>query len=350
MLPFTILIHNSNAVPLSSTDSIPLTSFLEEPFQKPQQSSFNQNARLLSLLSNIFLWIVFLSTVTVLQIGKHQLSTTVKLIYGLTMLVVILICYVFILFESKGCTEQLLLKKRLQVNIIKRELGLMQKQPKLLTYLTVTATNYYNIVRRKYIDHQLYDRSLWLRLQSSFYQESRLIETPFLTRQYYINIPDFLISENHLCQILFVFNLSIIGRDARIVHDDIKQEFQRLENKLFSPNNEHEIDSNQLNKLARVQQHIHFHFNDPKQHDLLVGQRRTCLTYENKTKIYYRWFLTENSFWIMTCIGLSWLFRAIFACLITQITVPIYIEIEGAMPLQSSIINYENNPKRSNKI
>jgi hypothetical protein len=51
-------------------------------------------------------------------------------------------------------------------------------------------------------------------------------------------------------------------------------------------------------------------------------------------KIYCRWFLTENIFWIMTCIGLSWLFRAIFACLITKIIVPIQIELEGAMPLQ----------------
>lgn len=155
MLPFTILIHNTNALPLSPTDSIPLTSFLEEAFEKPQQSSFNQNARLLSLLLNIFLWFVFLSTVIVLQIGKHEISTTVKLIYGLTMLAVIVMCYVFILFESKGCTEQLLLKKRLQVDIIKRELGLMQKQPKLMSYLAVTATNYYNILRRKYIDYQV---------------------------------------------------------------------------------------------------------------------------------------------------------------------------------------------------
>ena len=41
----------------------------------------------------------------------------------------------------------------------------------------------------------------------------------------------------------------------------------------------------------------------------------------------------------MTCIGLSWVFRAIFACLITKIIVPIHIELEGAMPLQSNIIH-----------
>jgi len=160
-----------------------------------------------------------------------------------------------------------------------------------------------------------------------------LIETPFHTRQYYITIPDFLIDKNHLCQILFNFNLSIIGRDADIVYDDIEQEFQRIEIKLL----------NSIKYLARIQRNIYFQFNDLKQQDLLFGQRRTCLVYENKTKIYYRWFLTENIFWIMTCIGLSWLFRAIFACLITKIIVPIKIELEGAMPLQSNMILNEKN-------
>lgn len=41
----------------------------------------------------------------------------------------------------------------------------------------------------------------------------------------------------------------------------------------------------------------------------------------------------------MTCIGLSWLFRAIFSCLITKIIIPIHIEFEGAMPLQSNTSN-----------
>jgi hypothetical protein len=100
---------------------------------------------------------------------------------------------------------------------------------------------------------------------------------------------------------------------------------------------------NSIKNLARIKRYIHFQFNDIKQQDLLFGQRRTCLVYENKTKIYYRWFLTENIFWIMTCIGLSWLFRAIFACLITKIIVPIQIELEGAMPLQSNMIFNEKN-------
>ena len=60
-------------------------------------------------------------------------------------------------------------------------------------------------------------------------------------------------------------------------------------------------------------------------------------------QIYCRWFLNENSFWIMTCIGLSWLFRAIFKCLITTIIVPIHIQLEGAMPLQSITSNNERN-------
>jgi hypothetical protein len=45
----------------------------------------------------------------------------------------------------------------------------------------------------------------------------------------------------------------------------------------------------------------------------------------------------------MTCIGLSWVFRAIFACLITKIIVPVHIELEGVMPLQSTIINDDKN-------
>ncbi|UJR33112.1 hypothetical protein I4U23_020569 [Adineta vaga] len=333
MFPFTILIHNTNALSSSSSSNdISLTSFLERSFQSPIQSSFNRHARIPSLVSNIFLWLVFLITIIVLQIGKQELSATVKMIYG--------------------CTEQLLLKKRIQIDMIKRELGFIQKHPQLLNYLTVTATNYYNTLRRKYVDYQLYDKSSWLRIQSCLYRDIRLIETPFHTRQYHINIPDFIINENHLCQIFFAFELSIIGRDARIVHDDIQQEFQRLETKLLNSNNEQDTDVSSMNKFARIQRQIYFQFNDPKQQDLLCGQRRTCLTYENKSKIYYQWFLTENSFWIMTCVGLSWLFRAIFACLITKITVPIHIELEGAMPLQSSIVNYEeksNKGKVSNK-
>ncbi|CAF3782989.1 unnamed protein product, partial [Adineta steineri] len=253
----------------------------------------------------------------------------------------------------KGCIEQILLRKHIHIDMIKRELGLIQKNSKLTNYLTVTATNYFNSFKRKYIDYQSYDKSLYIRFQSCFYRHIRFIETPFNIRQYYINIPDFSINQNYLCQILFTFNLSIIGRDADIVHDDIKQEFQRLEMKLFNKTNENDIDVNLMNKLARIQQHIYFRFNDIKQQDLLLGQRCTCLIYENKTNIYYRWFLTENSFWIMTCIGLSWLFRAIFACLITKIIVPIHIELEGAMPLQFSKINQEENiikGKISNKI
>ncbi|CAF3533507.1 unnamed protein product [Adineta steineri] len=354
MLPFTILIHNTNAASSSSsTNNILLTNFLEKNFQYPIQSSFNRHARIPSLLSNIFLWLSFFLTITVLQIGKHELNINIKIIYSLTMLLIVIICYIFILLESKGCIEQILLRKHIHIDMIKRELGLIQKNSKLTNYLTVTATNYFNSFKRKYIDYQSYDKSLYIRFQSCFYHHIRFIETPFNIRQYYINIPDFSINQNYLCQILFTFNLSIIGRDADIVYDDIKQEFQRLEMKLFNRTNENDIDVNLMNKLARIQQHIYFRFNDIKQQDLLLGQRRTCLIYENKTNIHYRWFLTENIFWIMTCIGLSWLFRAIFACLITKIIVPIHIELEGAMPLQFSKINQEENiikGKISNKI
>lgn len=93
-----------------------------------------------------------------------------------------------------------------------------------------------------------------------------------------------------------------------------------------------------VKNFVRLERSIHFQFDDITQQDLFFGQRRTCLVYDNRTKIYCQWFLTENIFWIMTCIGLSWLFRAIFACLIRKIIVPIQIELEGAMPLQSNMI------------
>jgi hypothetical protein len=147
-----------------------------------------------------------------------------------------------------------------------------------------------------------------------------------------MNVVDFPIDKDRLCQISFEFNLSIIGRDADIVYEDLNREFQCLEMKLLNSTDE--------KQLARFDRHIYFQFKDNSQQDLFFGHRQTCLVYENKMKIYGRWFLTENIFWIMTCIGLSWLFRMIFACLVTKIIVPIQIELEGAMPLE--FINEKN--------
>lgn len=144
-----------------------------------------------------------------------------------------------------------------------------------------------------------------------------------------MNLADFAIDKHRLCQISFEFHLSIIGRDANIVYEDLNREFQRLEMKFI----ESADDFNAIKKLARLERQIYFQLADTKQQDLLFGQRRTCLVYENKMQITGRWFLTENIFWIMTCIGFSWLFRAIFACFITKIVIPIHIELEGAMPL-----------------
>lgn len=112
---------------------------------------------------------------------------------------------------------------------------------------------------------------------------------------------------------------------------------------LFNLPNDKSINLQSTNKAARLERQIYLRFHDMKKQDLLFGQRRICLVYENKMKIYCRWFLTENIFWIMTCIGLSWLFRVIFACLITKIIVPIHIELEGAMPLKSTMITNETN-------
>ena len=157
MLPFTVLVHSTNAVSSSSPPNSPLslTHLLENTGDSPLQSSFNRHARLPSLLSNIFLWLTFIVAIAVLQANKQDSSLALRLIYGLIMSVIIVICYLFILFESKGCTEQILLKKRIQVDVIKRELGSIQKNPKLTTYLKVTATNYYNSFTRQYIDYRV---------------------------------------------------------------------------------------------------------------------------------------------------------------------------------------------------
>jgi hypothetical protein len=169
MLPFSILIHNTNAISSPQTNTISLTHFFEQSSSNPLQSSFNRHARIPSLLSNIFFWLTFLFAITVLQMGKYQFSLTTRIIYGLMMLLVIIICYLFILFESKGCVERVLLKKSIQIDMIKRELGSIQKNPKLNNYLTVTATNYFNSLRRKYIDYQVLRNNMRRIDKSIFY-------------------------------------------------------------------------------------------------------------------------------------------------------------------------------------
>jgi hypothetical protein len=157
MLPFTVLVHSTNAVSSSSPpkSQLSLTHLLENTGDSPLQSSFNRHARLPSLVSNICLWLTFILAIAVLQANKQDSGLALRLIYGLIMSVIIVICYLFILFESKGCTEQILLKKRIQVDVIKGELGSIQKNPKLTTYLKVTATNYYNSFTRQYIDYRV---------------------------------------------------------------------------------------------------------------------------------------------------------------------------------------------------
>ena len=156
MLPLNILIHNTNALITTPTTTISLTHFLQSYFSNPIQSSFNRHARIPSLISNIFLWITFLFTIIILQIGQQGLSLALRILYGLIMLFIIMICYIFILLESNGCKEQILLKKRLQIDLIKRELALVEKNSKLTNHLTITGTNYYNSLTRKYIDYQVF--------------------------------------------------------------------------------------------------------------------------------------------------------------------------------------------------
>lgn len=152
MLPFTIEIpKNNHALITSPNTNISLTDFL----QIPRQSSFHRYTRLPSLLCNIFLWFAFLSAILVLQFGKDYFTLAIRIIFALIMLLIILLCYIFILFESNGCMEQILLQKPIQIALIKRELGLLQKTCKLTSYLTLIATNYYNSFRRKYVDYQV---------------------------------------------------------------------------------------------------------------------------------------------------------------------------------------------------
>ena len=158
LLPFSILIHNTNASlspPSPTHPTISLTEFLEQHPHHPPLSSFNRHARLPSLLSNLLLWLAFIFAIVVLQVEKHGLTAAVRIIYGLLMLFIILVCYIFILWESRGSFEQILLKKRIQIDLIKRELALIQREPKLTQHLSVSATNYYNSFRRKYIDYQV---------------------------------------------------------------------------------------------------------------------------------------------------------------------------------------------------
>ncbi len=162
MLPFKILIHNTNA----PTTNISLTNFLRP---SPIQSSFHHYARIPSLISNIFLWLAFLFALIVLQLGKQNFNLSIRILYGLIMLFIIIICYLFILFESKGCTEQILLKKRIQIDMIKRELGLIQKNPQLNNHLTITATNYYNSLTRKYIDYQVFKSFVKLQFHLEYF-------------------------------------------------------------------------------------------------------------------------------------------------------------------------------------
>lgn len=152
MLPFTIEISkNNHALITSPNTNISLTDFL----RIPRQTSFHRYTRLPSLLCNIFLWFAFLSAVLVLQFGKDYFNLTIRIIFALIMLLIILLCYIFILVESNGCLEQSLLQKPIQIALIKRELGLLQRTCKLTSYLTLTATNYYNSLRRKYVDYEV---------------------------------------------------------------------------------------------------------------------------------------------------------------------------------------------------
>ena len=183
---------------------------------------------------------------------------------------------------------------------------------------------------------QDYDHSFWQRLQSYFHRRTVMLECPLNIRSYRLFIPDFTIDSERLNQISYRFHLSIVGRDGDILRDDIEQEFHRLQIQLVDSlsNKENELET--LNKFARIQRNIFFRFNDPIENDWLLEQRRSCLTYHNRMTTRARWFLTENLFWIFTCIGLSWLFRMIFALFIHKIVIPIYIQFEGAMPLTTT--------------
>ena len=158
MLPLKIIVSNENrdvGTPLSPMN-ISLDDFLlKNSNQQPVQSSFNRYGRLPSLLLNIILWLVLFLTIAYLRIQKHDLTLSARILYSVLMLIIILSCYGFILLESKGCREQILLKNRFQVDVIRRALSMIEKDPKMSHYLSVSATNYYNSLTGKYIDYRV---------------------------------------------------------------------------------------------------------------------------------------------------------------------------------------------------
>lgn len=147
--------ENNNRQNSLPTVRISLNEFVEKHVDQPFQSTFNRHARLPSMLSNIALWFILILTVALFHKEKDHFSFKARLTIGLVILMIIIISYVFILFESNGCIEQILLKKRLQIDLIKRELAFMKKNSKLNSCLLVSATNYFNSLRRKFIDYKV---------------------------------------------------------------------------------------------------------------------------------------------------------------------------------------------------
>jgi hypothetical protein len=155
MLPLTNTIHRVNSMASTTRHPFILTHLVQQQKSDSIESAFNRRARLPSMLSNITVWLAFLFAIIVLKIDKHDFSTITRIIYGLTMLTIIIVCYVFVLVESRGCLEQILLKRCLHVDVIKREFASIQHQAKLNNYLSISATNYYNTLTRKYIDYRV---------------------------------------------------------------------------------------------------------------------------------------------------------------------------------------------------
>lgn len=163
-------------------------------------------------------------------------------------------------------------------------------------------------------------------------------------RSYRLDIPDFSIDSDRLTQIHFDFHLSLVGTDAELVRTDIEHQFRRLEIQLDNELKSNDHQSEMISSFARIQRRISFRLNDPIENDYLFGERRSPLIYQNRSALKGRWFFTENTFWIMTCLGFSWLFRLIFACSIRKVVVPVYVELDGLLLPHNSLRS--SNPNK----
>ncbi|CAF0777053.1 unnamed protein product [Didymodactylos carnosus] len=281
VLMISVIVHNNNATRSTKSD-ISITQLLSNEYKQKLlgKTSFNRHARILSLICNVIFWILLISTLILLN--ATEFNNVGKVIYSIFMLLIIILCYVFMLFESRGCIEQQFLQRVINADVVRCELGQIQKStPKLMAYITVTATNYYNIIRQKWIDYKIYEISILERLQSFYYRSVQLTETLFPVKTYRLSIDAFEIVKTRLYQLFITFDVIIAGEDSRIINNDMIQEFNRIEDKLRKASkNINDVNKNFI-QLAKISRAIRFQFteNSLLQNVVVqeVGQRRVLV-------------------------------------------------------------------------